>query len=98
MSNPSPHLTNNVERVYPEFFRVSTLYRVGEREGGGERELQENFEKDALFYKRIQKWQKNMNIVLLSRGHLFMIEARTMDNYYTLLRAEATFSRREWSG
>ena len=32
MSNPSPHLTNNVERVYPEFFRVSTLCRVeGER-------------------------------------------------------------------
>ena len=30
-SNPSPHPTNNVGRVYPEFFfRVSTLYRVGE--------------------------------------------------------------------
>ena len=28
-TNPSPHPTNNVERVYPEFFRVSTLYRVG---------------------------------------------------------------------
>ena len=29
-SNPSPHPTNNVGRVYPEFFfRVSTLYRVG---------------------------------------------------------------------
>ena len=28
-SNPSPHPTHNVGRVYPEFFRVSTLYRVG---------------------------------------------------------------------
>ena len=37
----SPHSTNNVGRVYQEFFRVSTLYRVGEGE------LQENFEKDA---------------------------------------------------
>ena len=35
------------------------------------------------------------DIVLLSQGHLFMIEARTMDNYYTLLRAEATFAQRE---
>ena len=29
-SNPSPHPTNTVGRVFPEFFRVSTLYRVGE--------------------------------------------------------------------
>ena len=29
-SNPSPHPTNNVGRVYPElFFLVSTFYRVG---------------------------------------------------------------------
>ena len=28
-SNPSPHPTNNVGRMYPEFFRDSTLYRVG---------------------------------------------------------------------
>ena len=26
---PSPHRTNNIWRVYPEFFRVSTFYRVG---------------------------------------------------------------------
>ena len=31
MPNPIPHPTNKVERVYPEFFRVSTLCRV---EGG----------------------------------------------------------------
>ena len=28
-SSPSPHPTNNVGRVYPEFFGVSRLYRVG---------------------------------------------------------------------
>ena len=28
-SNPSPQPTNNVGRVYSEFFRVLTLYRVG---------------------------------------------------------------------
>ena len=28
-SNPSPHPTNTVGRVFPEVFRVSTLYRVG---------------------------------------------------------------------
>ena len=53
-SNPSPHTTNNVGRVYPEcFFPVSTLYRVegGGGGGGGRRrqgELLENLEKDAL--------------------------------------------------
>ena len=50
-SNPSPHPTNNVGRVYPDFFRVSTLYRVG----GGEGELQENFEKDALLLEGTEK-------------------------------------------
>ena len=54
MSNPSSHPTNNVGRVYVDFFRISTLYRVSgvggeEEEKGGGRELQENFEKDALF-------------------------------------------------
>ena len=49
---PNPSLTHKqrwtrVSRVF--FFRVSTLYRVGEGE------LQENFEKDALFYEGIQK-------------------------------------------
>ena len=28
-SNPSPHPTNNVGRVHSEFFRDSTLYRMG---------------------------------------------------------------------
>ena len=43
-----------------KFFRVSTLYRVGEGE------LQDNFEEDALFYEETEKWQKNMNIAVLS--------------------------------
>ena len=48
--NPFPHLMNNVGRMYPDFFfRVSTLYSVGEGE------LQENFVKDALFCGRTEK-------------------------------------------
>ena len=55
-SNPSPHPTNNVERVYAEFFfRVSTLYRVGGRRTAkkfrkrctvlrGNREISEKYE------------------------------------------------------
>ena len=43
-SNPFPHPTNNVGRVYPEFFSEFQLCI-----GWGEGELQENFEKDALF-------------------------------------------------
>ena len=35
-----------------------------------EGERQENSEKDALFYEGTQKWQKNMNIALLSQGLL----------------------------
>ena len=45
-----PHLTNNFGRGYLQFFfRGSTFYRVGERE------LQESFDKDALFYEGTQK-------------------------------------------
>ena len=42
-SNPSPHPTNNVGRVYPEFFSEIQLC-IGWVEG----ELQENFENAAL--------------------------------------------------
>jgi len=42
----SPHPTNKVG--WANFFRVTTLYRVGA--GGVEGGLQENFKKDALFY------------------------------------------------
>ena len=41
---PLPHPTNNVGRVYPEFFSEFQLCIVW-----GKGELQENFEKDALF-------------------------------------------------
>ena len=44
-SNPSPHPTNNFGRVYEEFFS-EFQFCVGLGEG----EMQENFEKDALFY------------------------------------------------
>ena len=43
-SNPSPHPTNNVQRVYSAFFCEFQLCI-----GWGEAERQENFEKDALF-------------------------------------------------
>ena len=42
--NPSTHPTNNVRRVYPEFFSEFQLC-MGWREG----ELQKNFENAALF-------------------------------------------------
>ena len=42
--------------------------------GWGEGELQENFEKGALFYEGTEKWQKIMNNALLSQGLLSMIE------------------------
>ena len=44
-TGPTPPLTPQtmLDACIQNFFRVSTLYRVGEGE------LQENFEKDALF-------------------------------------------------
>ena len=42
-SNPSPHSTNNVGCVYPEFFSEFQLCI-----GWGEGELQENFENGSL--------------------------------------------------
>ena len=41
--------------------------------GWGEGELQENFEKDALFSEGTEKWQKNMNTAVLSQGILSRI-------------------------
>ena len=61
--------TNNVGRLYPEFSRVSTLYRIGEGE------LREIFEKVVLVYEGtlIQKLQKIMNTALLSQEILSRI-------------------------
>ena len=68
-TGPTPPLTlqTKLDACIQNLFRVSTLYRVGEGE------LQENFEKDALFYEGTQKWQKTVNIAVLSQGLLFMI-------------------------
>ena len=49
-SNPSPHPTNNVGRVYPEFFSEFQLC-IRWREG----ELQENFENAELFKEGTEK-------------------------------------------
>ena len=54
-----------VARIFPEFQLCI---------GWGEGELQENFEKDALFYEGIQKLQKIVNTTLLSQGLLSRIE------------------------
>ena len=63
---PSPHKQcwTCVPRIFFEF----QLYI-----GWGEGELQENFKKGALFYEGSEKWQKNMNIAVLSQGLLSMI-------------------------
>ena len=67
-SNPSPHPTNGVARVYPEFFPSFNFVSCG-----GEGELQENFEKYALLWEGTEKWQKNMNFAVLSQGVLSRI-------------------------
>ena len=50
---PSPHPTNNVGRVYPEFFSEFQLC-IWWWEG----KLQENLEKDALFYEGLRMTEK----------------------------------------
>ena len=57
---PSPH-----KQCWARVSRIFSLYRVGEGK------LQENFEKDALFYEG-SGMTKNMNIVLLSQALLSM--------------------------
>ena len=60
-TGPAPPLTpqTTLDASTQNFFRVFTMYR-------GEGELQENFEKDALFYEGTKKLQNNMNTALLS--------------------------------
>ena len=67
-----PPLTpqTTLDACIKNFFRVSTLYRVG-----GEGELQENFEKDALFYEGKRKLQKIMNTAFRSKRLLSIIVA-----------------------
>ena len=49
---PSPHPTNKVGSVYPEFFPSFNFVW----KGGGARELRDNFQKDVLFYEVTQKY------------------------------------------
>ena len=55
--NPSPHSTNNVECMFPDFCSGFQCHV----EWG---ELQENFEKEALFYEVSQKSQEVMKTSL----------------------------------
>ena len=71
--SPLPHKQSltRVSRIFSEFqFSI----------GWGEGELQENFEKGALFYEGTQKWQKSMNTALLSQGLLSTIVVKTIIN------------------
>ena len=58
-SSPSPYPTNNVGCEHQKFLSSFNFVE-------GEEELQENFEKDALFYEGTKKLQNNMNTALLS--------------------------------
>ena len=62
-SNPSRHPANNIGHVYPESFRVSTLYRVG----GGR--TARNFRKGCT----VLRGNREMNIAVLSQGRLSKI-------------------------
>ena len=68
-TGPTPPLTlqTKLDAYIQIFFQFQLC--IGWREG----ELQENFKNNALFYKVTQKWQKNMNIALVSQGLLSMI-------------------------
>ena len=63
---PSPHKQcwTRVSTIFSEFQLC-----IGWTEG----ELQENFKKSALFKEGTEKWQRNMNIAVLSQGLLSRI-------------------------
>ena len=66
-----PQRLTRVSRICSEF-----QFCIG---WGGEN-VQETFEKDALFCEGTQKWQKNMNTTLLSQGLLSTIVVKTLIN------------------
>ena len=68
IKKPLPHPTNNVGRVYRDFF-PECQHCVG----WGKGKLQENVEKDVLFCDGTQKWQKIMRTTSLSQGLLCRI-------------------------
>ena len=82
---PLPSTTNNVGRVYPEFFSEFQLC-IGWRG----RELQENFERMHRL-EGTEKRQKNMNIAVLSQGLLSMIVGKTWKGRH--LSVEGTYIR-----
>ena len=67
-SNPSSHPTNNVGRVYAEFFpSFNFVY------GGGRENCKKISKMMHCLKKGTEKWKKNMNIALLSQGLLSRI-------------------------
>ena len=58
-------LTSAHKQCWTRVVRILSKFQICI--GWGERELQENFEKDALFYKGTHKLQKMMNTTLLSQ-------------------------------
>ena len=44
-----------------------------------------NFLEDALFYEGTEKWQKNMNIALLSQGLLSTIVAKYVAQIFIIM-------------
>ena len=63
---PSPH-----KQSWTYVSRIFSLFQLCMGEGEGE--LEENFEKEALFYEGTEKWQEHINIALLYQGLLSMI-------------------------
>ena len=57
--NPSPHPTNNVGRVYPEFFSEFQLCT-----GWGKEELQENFERVHCFMREIKLCNEKLSLAI----------------------------------
>ena len=58
--NPSPHPTNNVGRVYPEFFSEFQLCT-----GWGKEELQENFERVHCFMREIKLCNEKLSLAIV---------------------------------
>ena len=69
-----------IDACIQNLFRVSILFWGGGGGGGGGENVQESFEKDALFCEGTQKWQKNMNTALLSQELLSTIVVKTLIN------------------
>jgi len=83
-TNPFPHPTSNVGRVYLKFFSEFQHCMYPYRVGGGDRTAR-NFEKDALFYESMR--EPRMNIALLSQG-LFVHDCSTRPNSVEITSCE----------